>query len=758
VTDDEDAQLRSVAIQNAQAILLARQRAEQDLVAAKDALEQKTRELAHSLAMMRATLEATTDGILVTDADGNVTDFNEMYVTMWRLPREVLDSRRHSRVLEVISRGFRDPEAFQARVREINASGQETYDVLELGDGRVFERYSSIQLVDGRNVGRVWSVRDITDRRRAEDALREETRMLELLNKTGGLLSSKLDLQPLLQAVTDAAREVSGAAFGAFFYNTTDPNGDSYLLYTVSGARREDFEQFGEPRTTPLFAPTFNGEPPIRSDDVLEDPRYGQIPHRGMPASHLPVRSYLAVPVVSRSGEVIGGLFFGHPETGVFTKRSEQLVVGIAAQASVAIDNARLYAAAQTAAEERKSLLDSERLARADAERASAMKDEFLATLSHELRTPLNAILGWSKILCMPGVSPVDFQRGLEVVERNARIQAQLIEDLLDMSRITSGKIRLEIRPVSPAAVIEAALETVRPAAQAKGVLLTSALDPVTGTVAGDPARLQQVVWNLLSNAIKFTEKHGRIQVSLRRVGSWVAIAVADTGIGIPPEFLPHVFDRFRQADSSSTRTAGGLGLGLAIVKHLVELHGGAVRVQSAGRGSGTTFTIELPLVASVVQDDPVGERPRPRGRSGSGLEIKRMDLTGVKVLVVDDNADARALIQRVLEACGASVTTAGTVADAVLAVEHVRPHVLVSDVGMPEADGYELLRLVRGLGQARGGGLPAIALTAFARSEDRTRALRAGFLHHIAKPVEPSELVATVASVVGRTGEPLRE
>jgi PAS domain S-box-containing protein len=758
VTDDEDAQLRSVAIQNAQAILLARRRAEQDLVAAKDALEQKTRELAHSLAMMRATLEATTDGILVTDADGNVTDFNEMYVTMWRLPREVLDSRRHSRVLEVISRGFRDPEAFQARVREINASGQETYDVLELGDGRVFERYSSIQLVDGRNVGRVWSVRDITDRRRAEDALREETRMLELLNKTGGLLSSKLDLQPLLQAVTDAAREVSGAAFGAFFYNTTDPNGDSYLLYTVSGARREDFEQFGEPRTTPLFAPTFNGEPPIRSDDVLEDPRYGQIPHRGMPASHLPVRSYLAVPVVSRSGEVIGGLFFGHPETGVFTKRSEQLVVGIAAQASVAIDNARLYTAAQTAAEERKSLLDSERLARADAERASAMKDEFLATLSHELRTPLNAILGWSKILCMPGVSPVDFQRGLEVVERNARIQAQLIEDLLDMSRITSGKIRLEIRPVSPAAVIEAALETVRPAAQAKGVLFTSALDPVTGTVAGDPARLQQVVWNLLSNAIKFTEKHGRIQVSLRRVGSWVAIAVADTGIGIAPEFLPHVFDRFRQADSSSTRTAGGLGLGLAIVKHLVELHGGAVRVQSAGRGSGTTFTIELPLVASVVQDDPVGERPRPRGRSGSGLEIKRMDLTGVKVLVVDDNADARALIQRVLEACGASVTTAGTVADAVLAVEHVRPHVLVSDVGMPEADGYELLRLVRGLGQARGGGLPAIALTAFARSEDRTRALRAGFLHHIAKPVEPSELVATVASVVGRTGEPLRE
>jgi signal transduction histidine kinase/ActR/RegA family two-component response regulator len=605
----------------------------------------------------------------------------------------------------------------------------------------------------------VWSVRDITDRRRAEDALRDETRMLELLNKTGGLLSSKLDLQPLLQAVTDAAREVSGAAFGAFFSNTTDPNGDSHLLYTLSGARREDFERFGQPRATALFAPTFNGEQPIRSGDVLSDPRYGQMfPHHRMPPDHLPVRSYLAVPVVSRSGEVIGGLFFGHPEPGVFTERSERLVVGIAAQAAVAIDNARLYAAAQTAAEERKGLLDSERLARADAERASAMKDEFLATLSHELRTPLNAILGWSKILCMPGVSPVDFRRGLEVVERNARIQAQLIEDLLDMSRITSGKIHLDIRPVSPAAVIEAALETVRPAAQAKGVLLASALDPVAGTVAGDPARLQQIVWNLLSNAIKFTEKHGRVQVALRRVDSRVAIVVADTGVGIAPEFLPHVFDRFRQADSSSTRAAGGLGLGLAIVKHLVELHGGAVWAQSPGRGAGTTFTIELPLVASVGQGDPVVERPRRRGRSGPGLEIRRMDLTGVKVLVVDDNADARALIQRVLEACGASVVTAGTVADAVLTVERARPHVLVSDVGMPEADGYELLRLVRGLGQARGGGLPAIALTAFARSEDRTRALRAGFLHHIAKPVEPSELVATVASVVGRAGEPLRE
>jgi PAS domain S-box-containing protein len=588
--DDEAAQLRSVALQNAHAILLARQRAEEELVRAKESLERKTSELAHTLAMMRATLEATTDGILVTDQYGTVTDVNEKYLAIWRLPREVLETRQHSRVLDAISRGFRDPEAFRIRVHEIDASGQETYDVLELGDGRVLERFSSSQLVDGRTVGRVWSVRDITDQRRAEAALRDETRMLE------------------------------------------------------------------------------------------------------------------------------------------------------------------------TAADERKRLLDSERLARADAERASAMKDEFLATLSHELRTPLNAILGWSKILCMPGVSPVDFQRGLEVVERNARMQAQLIEGLLDMSRITSGKISLEIRAVSLVAVIEAALETVRPAAQAKGVVLTSTLDAPTGPVPGDPNRLQQVVGNLLSNAIKFTEKGGRVQVALRRVNSSFQIAVTDTGIGIAPAFLPHVFDRFRQADSSNTRAAGGLGLGLAIVKHLVELHGGTVRAESAGRGEGTTFMIELPLVETVTEAEATGERRRSDGAPAVAAEFRRMDLTGVKVLVVDDNADARMLIQRMLEGCGASVTTAATVADAMFAVEHGRPHVLVSDVAMPEMDGYELLRRIRALGQSRGGGVPAIALTAFARSEDRTRALRAGFLHHVAKPLEPSELVATVASVVGRTGAPARE
>lgn len=312
--DDEEQRLRSVALQNAQSILLARQRAEQELIRAKEALELKTEELAHSLSMMRATLESTTDGILVTDGGGTVTGFNEKYVEMWGVPRAVMDSRDHRQLLEVSGQQFTDPRQFLARVEDIYASSPaDSFDMLELSDGRVFERFSKIQFVNERDVGRVWSFRDITDRRRAEDALRDETRILELLNKTGTALASTLDLRTLLQAVTDAATQLSGAQFGAFFHNQTDDKGDAFTLYVLSGAPREAFEGFGQPRVTPLFGPTFTGDAPVRCDDVMENPRYGKMgPNFGMPPGHLPVRSYLAVPVVSRSGDVIGGLFFGH--------------------------------------------------------------------------------------------------------------------------------------------------------------------------------------------------------------------------------------------------------------------------------------------------------------------------------------------------------------------------------------------------------------------------------------------------------------
>jgi signal transduction histidine kinase/ActR/RegA family two-component response regulator len=754
---DEDQLLRSVAMQNAQSILLARRQAEQELLSAKEALELKTQALARSLAQMGATLQATWDGILVTDDDGHVTAFNERFVEMWRVPRDIVNDL--PRIHDHVAAQFADRQTFLDRIANLRATAPaETHGVLELADGRVFEGFSKIQVVEGRPVGRVWTFRDITERRRAEEWLREEARVLGLLNRTGETLASQLDVQALLQAVTDAGTELSGAQFGAFFYNTTDANGDAFMLYTLSGARREDFERFGQPRATPLFGPTFRGEGVIRCDDVLTEPRYGQMgPHHGMPPGHLPVRSYLAVPVVSRSTEVIGGLFFGHSEPGVFTERSEQLVSGIATQAAIAIDNARLFEAAQQAAEERRLLLESEQVARGEAERANSLKDEFLATVSHELRTPLNAILGWSHLLRTGTMSETQHRQGLEVIERNARVQTQLIEDLLDMSRIISGKMRLDIQSVDPSAFIEMAIQTVRPSAEAKGIRLSTLLDPGAGPVNGDPGRLQQVVWNLLSNAIKFTDRNGRVQVVLERVNSHIEIAVADTGVGIKPEFLPQVFDRFRQEKGSLTRTAAGLGLGLSIVKHLVELHGGSVRAISAGEGQGATFTVCLPLTV-VQRDGEPGHRLHPKGPSWTSPRFRPPDLSGITVLVVDDQPDARDMIRRVLEDSEADVMTAGSAAEALRAVQEGRPDILVSDIGMPDVDGYELLRRIRALGPRPGGHLPAIALTAFARSEDRTRALRAGFLAHIAKPVEPSELLATIASVVGRAGDQLAD
>ena len=595
---------------------------------------------------------------------------------------------------------------------------------------------------------------DVDTVKQVQEALRDETRILELLNKTGTTLAAKLDLESLVQTLTDAATELTGAKFGAFFYNTTADNGDAYMLYVLSGMPRAAFEPFGMPRATPLFGPIFRGESPIRSDDVLTDPRYGRMaPTHGLPEGHPPVRSFLAVPVISRTSEVIGGLFVGHPEPGIFTDRSERLITGVAAQAAVAIDNARLYDAAQKAAAERERLLESERLARQEAERMSEMKDEFLATVSHELRSPLSAILGWSHVLKRTAGSEADLKRGLDTIERNARAQTQLIEDLLDMSRITSGKVRLDMQPVEPASFIEAAVETIRPAAEVKGIALEMALDPGAATISGDPNRLQQVIGNLLSNAVKFTQKGGKVRIALQRSASDVEISVADNGTGIKPEFLAHVFERFRQADASTTRRYGGLGLGLAIVRHLVELHGGTVEATSPGEGLGATFSIRLPVVLERKQYRDVLPMPTDV-TSAVAAPFRAIDLAGVRVLVVDDDADVRELIRRILSDCEATVWVAGNAAEALHIVESRQPDVMVSDIGMPDVDGFELLRRVRSLRQDGGGRLPAIALTAFARSEDRTRALRAGFLAHVAKPVEPSELVATVASVVGRADE----
>ena len=743
--EDEDALLRSAALQNARAILLARQRAEEELLRTKQALSDSEERL-------RAMFNHAAVGIAVAALDGRFVEMN----------RKFTDILGYSAV-ELQQLTFAD-------ITHPDDLAPTTASVLRLVDGAIPDysienRYlrkdgstvwclTTVTLIrgsSGQPLQFIGVIEDITSRKQVEAALREETRMLELLNESGKVLASQLDLRTVVQAATDAATQLSGAQFGAFFYNTADAKGDSYQLYTLSGAAPESFARFGQPRATPLFGPTFRGEPVIRCDDVLTDPRYGQWgPHHGLPAGHPPVRSFLAVAVKSRSGEMIGGLFFGHPEPAVFSERSARMVTGIAAQAGIAIDNARLFETAQQAADERTVLLESERAARSAAERTSELKDEFLATLSHELRTPLNAIVGWSQVLRRAQRDDVDFLKGLDTIERNARIQSQLIEDLLDMSRIASGKLRMDIQALHPASFIEEAIETVRPAADAKGIRLETFLDPMAGPIAGDPGRLQQVIWNLLSNAIKFTPRHGKVQVLLERVNSHVEISVADTGVGIKAEFIEHLFERFRQGDSTTTRKFGGLGLGLSIVKSLVELHGGTVNVRSAGENQGTTVTVHLPVTV-VHRPAAPEERAHPQTPDAGPTEFIATELTGVKVLVVDDQVDARELIKRVLEDCGAQVVMAAGAQEALELVESVKPDVLISDIGMPDTDGFQLLRLVRALGAERGGKVPAIALTAFARSDDRIRTLRAGFLVHMSKPVDPSELVATVASVAGR-------
>jgi PAS domain S-box-containing protein len=766
------------------------------------------------------------------------------------LPPERFDEE--ATILAKIRRGERVDHFETVRVRK---------------DGRridVSVTISPIHDAAGNVVGASKIARDISEHKQL---IKEREQLYAL----GAAMAIEHDVHAIVQLITDATTELSGAQFGAFFYNVTNENGESYMLYTLSGAPREKFANFPMPRNTDVFGPTFAGTGVVRSNDITKDPRYGKNdPYFGMPPGHLPVCSYLAVPVMSRSDEVLGGLFFGHAEPGVFTERSERIVTSIAGHAGVSLENARLHQElSETAsrfqllansipqlawmakpdgdvfwynnrwfeytgmppesqfgsgwesvqdphelprvrekwqaalasgqpwedtfplrrhdntfrwhlsravplrdaagsismwfgtntditdqrklADDREQLLWAERAARTESERIGRMKDEFLATLSHELRTPLNAILGWSQLLKHDTPDAAMLEEGLEVIERNARVQTQLIADLLDMSRIISGKLRLDVQQVELASVISAALDSVRPSAEFKQIRLQKVLDPIAGPVSGDPNRLQQIIWNLLSNAIKFTPKGGRVEVLLERVNSHVEITVSDTGQGISADFLPHVFDRFRQADSSTTRHQGGLGLGLAIVKQLVELHGGRITAKSRGEGQGATFSLILPL--AVTRHAPERRQHPSRSDGPPSFDLKQISLACAKVLVIDDEADARDLIQRLLTERGACVIVAESADRGLELVQSEKPDLILSDIGMPNKDGYDFIRALRKLPSEQGGKTPAVALTAFARSEDRTRAMMAGYQVHLSKPVESQELIATVASLTGRTG-----
>ncbi|HZS08495.1 MAG TPA: response regulator [Blastocatellia bacterium] len=399
--------------------------------------------------------------------------------------------------------------------------------------------------------------------------------------------------------------------------------------------------------------------------------------------------------------------------------------------------------------EERSQLLAREQAAREAAEMANRAKDEFLAAVSHELRTPLTPVLGWLRLVRTGGLAPEAAAGALEKIERNVRAEVRLVEDLLDVSSIITGKLRVDMRPLEPAPVIEAAINSMRPAAEAREITLVQRLEPDTGLISGDQDRLRQILWNLLSNALRFTPQGGRVEVRLERVQSHIEIFVSDNGQGISAEFLPFVFDRFRQADASLTRVHGGLGLGLAIVRHLVELHGGTVHAESAGPGAGATFSIKLPLIIGPHETGRTKRRPEAlAGTLAAGSKIR---LDGLRVLAVDDDPDTLEVLSYVLQQGGADVRTAISVDEALEIFRGERPDILISDLGLPERDGYDLIAAVRELEGAQEKQTPAIALTAYTRVEDRLRVLGAGFQMHIPKPVEPAELLAVVASLTGR-------
>ena len=588
--------------------------------------------------------------------------------------------------------------------------------------------WSARELALAEDVARQTS--EAVRRARVEETLRDETRILEVLNRTGQALASTLDGDMLLQAITDAGTQLSGARFGAFFYDAQDERGEHLMLYTLSGAPREAFETFGKPRPTAIFHPTFHNRGIVRSDDITLDPRYGfSSPHFGMPRGHLPVRSYLAVPVVARSGAVLGGLFFGHPEPGVFTERTERIVAGVAAQAAVAMDNARLYEAARKSALEREALLQSERAARVEAERLSRMKDEFLAMLAHELRNPLAPISSSAALLGIQFRDEPRVRNASSIIGRQVRHMSRLIDDLLDVSRVTRGLVTLQVAEIDLCEVVRGALDQARPLIDEKAHRVDLALPAFPVEVRGDATRLIQAIANILNNAAKYTPPAGLIRVSLTLQDGRARLEVRDNGLGMPPDLLPSVFELFTQGARTLARSQGGLGLGLALVKKLVELHGGEVSAHSEGVGMGSVFAIGLPL---TPRHDAAGTLESPH----AGAQAYRP----LRVIVVDDNEDGADSLGMLLRAQGHTVLVEYTGRCALQRALREPPDAMVVDIGLPDMDGYQLAAMLRAQPETRGAVL--IAATGYDQERDRQRAKEAGFAHHLAKPVDMAALL----------------
>jgi PAS domain S-box-containing protein len=676
--------------------------------------------------------------------------------------------------------------------------------------------------------------------------LQEQVRVTETLYRIGGMLAAERDVQKLVQTVTDAATRLTRAQFGAFFYNLVSDAGDSYTLYTLSGIPREAFGTFPMPRKTAIFAPTFTGEDVVRLDDVTADPRYGHSgPHFGMPEGHPPVRSYLAVPVVSREAKVLGGLFFGHAEVGRFTPADEALVLGIASQAAVAIDNAQLYEALRRGEEQYRFLaesipqmvwtalpsgaldyynrrvieyggvpieqlvgagwtmmlrpddidrarkrwdrslatgddyetefrlrdtgghyrwhlvravpmrdgagaivkwfgtctdIDDNKRAQAElvesrdaAEAANNAKDQFLAVLSHELRTPLMPVLTTAAALEMEVGLPEPVRSGLQIIRRNVEMEARLIDDLLDLTRVSKGKLQLNLETTDVYRALHTALEICRPDIEAKRLSVVIDLTEGICPVRADAARLQQVFWNLISNAVKFTPEGGTLTFRCRPIEHGrVRLEVTDTGIGIEPQALPRIFDAFEQGGQSVARIFGGLGLGLAISKALVNLHGGTIIAHSAGKGHGSTFTVELPLHREAEAERPACDQPPPP------LASEPRD---IRILLVDDHEDTNKAMQRLLQRLGYDVQTAHTVRAALDAADADPPFdLLISDIGLPDGSGLELMEQLLKRRPIKG-----IALSGFGMEEDVRKSKQAGFYEHLTKPINFKRLETAI-------------
>jgi PAS domain S-box-containing protein len=677
----------------------------------------------------RSLLENANDIIYAHDLEGNYLTVNracEMITGYSR--KEILGGLNIAQVVapehleiakEMTRRKLVDPSPTVYEVDIITKDGRRL----------AIEVSTRIAWRDGKPVAVEGIARDVTERKRAETAVR-------FLAEAGGVIASSLDYETTLASVARMAVPTLAD------WCTVDVLDDSGTLKRLAVAHVDQAKvewAYELQKRYPADKDSPRGIPNVLrtgKSEIYPEIADEMLVAGAIDAEHLKIMrevgftSAIVAPLVAQ-GRTLGAITFITAESKrKYGPDDLALAESLAHRAAIAIENARLYRSAQE---------------------ANRLKDEFLATVSHELRTPLTAILGWAYLLRSGQIDDDSTATALETIERNARSQAQIIDDLLDVSRIITGKLRLDVREIDPTSFIESAIEAVRPAAEAKGVRLQKVMDTGVISISGDPARLQQVVWNLLSNAIKFTPKGGRVQLRLERVNSHIEIVVTDTGSGIRSDFLPHVFERFRQADQATTRQHGGLGLGLAIVRHLIELHGGTVNAESAGEGSGATFTVRLPLVP-VYQKQDSEERVHPAAREPLASFSCPERLNGLKVLVVDDEADTRELLKFGISQCGALVTTASSAKDALEMLDQERPEILISDIGMPDEDGYELIRKVRALPVEKGGAIPAIALTAYARTEDRMRVLRAGYQMHVPKPVEFAELIAIIASLIRRS------